>query len=110
MLTPTQVRKGNRIMFSSSYLEYASTDSKIKVANLLTTTGSGTRNEVRDIFQLPHVEGGDVFTLRGEFYMVDDENNVVAESGGHSQHDSSWYDHDGWGDDTSDDTNDGGTE
>ena len=100
LLTPTQVRKGNRIMFSSSYLEYASTDSKIKVAKFLSEMGAGTRNEVRDIFQLPRVRGGDVFTLRGEIYMVDDENNIIAESGGHSQHDTTWSD--GWDDDLSD--------
>ena len=113
LLTPTQVRKGNHIMFSSSYLEYATTDSKIKVARFMAETGSGRRNEIRDIFQLPHTKGGDVFTLRGEFYMVDEENNVVAESGGHSQHDTSWSDDDhGWSDnDTNDgDTDDGGTE
>lgn len=100
LLSPTQVRKGNRIMFSSSYLEYASTDSKIKVAKFLSEMGAGTRNEVRDIFQLPRVRGGDVFTLRGEIYMVDDENNIIAESGGHSQHDTTWSD--GWDDDLSD--------
>ena len=83
LLTATQVRKGNRIMFSSSYLEYATTDSKIKVANLLMTAGLGYRNEVREIFQLPHVPGGDVFMVRGEYYMIDNDNNVIAESGGH---------------------------
>lgn len=105
LLTPTQVRKGNHIMFSSSYLEYATTDSKIKVARFMAETGSGRRNEIRDIFQLPHTKGGDVFTLRGEFYMVDEENNIVAESGGHSQHESSWYNHD-YGESDEDDTND----
>lgn len=93
-LTRTQCIKGNRIMFSSSYLEYASTDSKIKVAKFLSEMGAGTRNEVRDILQLPRVRGGDVFTLRGEIYMVDEENNVIAESGGHSQHDTTWHDDD----------------
>ena len=88
LLTPTQVRKGNRIMFSSSYLEYASTDSKIKVANLLTSTGTGTRNEVRDIFQLPRTENGDVYMVRGEIYVMDTDNNIIAESGGHSHHDT----------------------
>ena len=86
LLTGTQVRKGNRIMFSSSYLEYASTDSKIKVANLLTTTGTGTRNEVRDIFQLPRDPNGDVYMVRGEYYVMDRDNNIIAESGGRSEH------------------------
>jgi hypothetical protein len=87
LLTATQVRKGNRIMFSSSYLEYASIDSKIKAANLLTTTGTGTRNEVRDIFQLPRDEHGDVYLVRGEYYVMGRDNVIIAESGGRTTHD-----------------------
>lgn len=87
LLTPTQVRKGNHVMFSSGYLEYATTDSKIKVANAFMTAGLATRNEVRDIFQLPWTPGGDVFMVRGEYYMVDDQNNIIAESGGRTDHD-----------------------
>ena len=106
LLTDTQIRKGNRIMFSSSYLEYASTDAKIKVAGLLTTTGTGTRNEVRDIFQLPRDPNGDVYMVRGEYYVMDRENNIIAESGGRSGYshggwgNSGW--HHGWDDDLSD--------
>jgi hypothetical protein len=92
LLSPTQVRKGNRIMFSSSYLEYASIDSKIKAANLLTTTGTGMRNEVRDIFQLPRDPNGDVYMVRGEYYVMDRDNNIIAESGGRTDHDGSWHD------------------
>lgn len=92
LLTATQVRKGNRIMFSSSYLEYASIDSKIKAANLLTTTGTGMRNEVRDIFQLPHDPNGDVYMVRGEYYVMDRDNNIIAESGGRTDHDTTWHD------------------
>lgn len=91
ILSPTQVRKGNRIMFSSSYLEYASTNSKIKVANLLTTTGTGTRNEVRDIFQLPRLPGGDLFLVRGEYYAMDMANNIIAESGGRTEHTAEYF-------------------
>ena len=92
LLTPTQVRKGNHVMFSAGYLEYASTDSKIKVANLYMTAGVGTRNEVRDVFQLPRTPGGDVFMIRGEYYMVDADNNIIAESGGRTDHGESWSD------------------
>ena len=101
LLTPTQVRKGNRIMFSSSYLEYASIDSKIKAANLLTTTGTGTRNEVRDILQLPRDENGDVYLVRGEYYVMSKDNVIIAESGGHSNHDQTWHDNN-WHDDYDD--------
>ena len=88
LLTPTQMRKGNHVMFSSGYLEYASVDSKIKVANLFMTAGIATVNEVRDIFQLPRIPGGDVRMVRGEYYVLDLDNNIIAESGGRTDHDS----------------------
>ncbi|MBR3161022.1 MAG: phage portal protein [Atopobiaceae bacterium] len=81
-LTPTQVRKGNYIMFSASYLEYASPDSKLKVSKELGGAGMISVNDVRDIFQMPHIPGGNVRMIRGEYYMVDDNNEVIAESGG----------------------------
>lgn len=96
LLTPTQVRKGNHIMFSSGYLEYATTDSKIRVANMFMTAGIGTVNEVRDIFQLPRIPGGDTRMVRGEYYMIDEDNEVIAESGGHESYGSS---HTTWSDD-----------
>lgn len=91
LLTPTQVRKGNHIMFSSGYLEYATTDSKIKVANLFMTAGIGMRNEVRDIFQLPHTPGGNVFTFRGEYYQTDENGNIIAMSGGRPNDDATGH-------------------
>lgn len=91
-LTPTQRRKGNGFMFSSSYLEYTTTDSKIKVAQLYASTGTGTKNEIRDIFQLPRLANGDVFMVRGEIYITDEDNNIIAESGGHGDHTVTTYD------------------
>lgn len=91
LLTPTQVRKGNHIMFSSGYLEYATPESKLKVATNGLDRGVYTINEVRDIFQLPHIPGGDVRMIRGEYYIIDDLNNIIAESGGKSQHDTTTH-------------------
>lgn len=85
-LTPTQVRKGNYIMFSASYLEYASTDSKLKVADKLGGMGMISVNEVRDIFQMAHMPGGYMRLIRGEYYAVDDEGNIIMESGGKTDH------------------------
>ncbi len=91
LLTPTQVRKGNHIMFSSGYLEYATPESKLKVATNGLDRGVYTINEVRDIFQLPHIPGGDVRMIRGEYYIIDDLNNIIAESGGKSKHDTTTH-------------------
>ena len=88
LLTRTQVIKGNRVMFSSGYLEYASTGSKVKVATLFTTAGVGTRAEVRDIFNLPTTPDDDVYMVRGEYYVMDMQNRIIAESGGKTQHET----------------------
>ena len=77
-------RRNNHIMFSSSYLEYATPESKRKVIDDGVDRGLLTVNEARDILQLPRIPGGDVRTIRGEYYLIDADNNVVAESGGHN--------------------------
>ena len=105
-LTPTQVRKGNHFMFSSGYLEYSTPDTKVKVVGQMMDRGVMRVNEARDVLQLPHVEGGDARMIRGEIYMIDDENNIIAESGGHSGYGvdhsvNSW--HDDWHDEPDDD-------
>ena len=84
LVSPIQRRHGNRIMFSSSYLEYATPESKRKVIDDMLDRGAITWNQAADILQLPHFPGGDMRILRGEFYILDENNNVVAESGGHN--------------------------
>ena len=82
----TQVERnhGNYVTFSSSYLEYATPESKRKVIDDMLDRAAITWNQAADILQLPHFPGGDMRILRGEFYVLDENNNVVAESGGHT--------------------------
>lgn len=95
LLTPTQVRKGNHVMFSSGYLEYATPESKLKVVTAMLDRGVYTFNQALDVFQLPHVPGGDVRMIRGEYYLIDKDNNIIAESGGRTTHETTTYDEDG---------------
>ena len=57
-------RPANRIMFSSNRMEYASAASKRNMGKDMTDRALMKVNEVRDMLQLPPVEGGDVFILR----------------------------------------------
>lgn len=108
-------RHGNHVMFSSSYLEYATPESKRKVINDGIDRGILTVNQALDILQLPHIKGGDVRMIRGEYYMVDEDNNIVAESGGHNSNNGSetggdppdWDHDDRYPDDRDDDTEEG---
>lgn len=58
---------GNEIMFSANRLQYASTASKLQVSQQLFDRGILSQNEVCDIWQLPHIEGGDRHYIRGEY-------------------------------------------
>lgn len=86
--TTQEVLRGNRLMFSSSRLQYASNKTKLQVIQALGNMGYITINEGREVMQLPPIEGGDVRVIRGEYYLVDSENNIIAESGGHNDSDS----------------------
>jgi len=60
-------RPANRIMFSANRLEYAAASSKRNINKDMTDRGIMTINEGREILQLPPIDGGDIFILRGEY-------------------------------------------
>ena len=98
--TQQEVLRGNRVMFSSSRLQYASNKTKLELIRQIGGMGVLRVNEAREIMQLPPIEGGDARIVRGEYYLIDDENNVIAESGGHggsSGYGNGWY-HGQWDD------------
>ena len=66
---------GNEIIFDSSKLTFASMKTKLQLAGLV-DRGIMTPNEVRDVFNLPPVDGGDVLLLRkdtGHLTEADDD-------------------------------------
>ena len=62
-----EIAFGNEIMFSANRLQYASTNSKLMVSQQLFDRGILSQNDVCDIWQLPHIEGGDRRYIRGEY-------------------------------------------
>lgn len=92
-------RKNNWVMFSSSRLQYASNNTKLRVIQGLGSMGYLSVNEGRSIMQLPPIDGGASRPMRGEYYLIDENNNVIAESGGHTN-DPSLVHGDGWSDGT----------
>lgn len=67
MLYTQRERANNWVSFSSNRLEYSSTESKRKIIGDLYDRAVITKNEGREILQLPPVEGGDEFVIRGEY-------------------------------------------
>lgn len=102
LFTTQEVLRGNSVTFSSSRLQYASNKTKLELIRQLGGMGVLTINECREIMQLPPMEGGDARIVRGEYYLIDAENNVIAESGGHGGgHGTGWYGDGDWDDDGS---------
>ena len=59
---------GAGIYFTSNRIQYMNNSDKLAVSRDLTDRGILSINEVRDIWQLPPVDGGDIHILRGEYY------------------------------------------
>ncbi len=67
---------GNEIIFDSSKLTFASMKTKLQLGGLA-DRGIMTPNEIRDVFNLPPVDGGDVLLLRkdtGHLTETEEEN------------------------------------
>lgn len=64
---------GSIIQATANRLQYMSNKDKLEVSAQMADRGIMTRNEIREIWNLPPIEGGDVATIRGEYYMLDEK-------------------------------------
>ena len=65
-------------MFSANRLEYAAASSKRNINKDMCDRGIMTLNEAREILQLPPIDGGDVFILRGEYKVGSSFEEIAA--------------------------------
>lgn len=68
LFTPREVAFGSGVYFTSNRIQYMNNSDKLAVSRDLADRGVLSINEVREIWQLPPVEGGDRHILRGEYY------------------------------------------
>ena len=68
--------QGNRVMATSSRLQYMSNADKLAVAAQMADRGLMTRNELREIFNLAPLPDdiGNTLPVRGEYYNVGEDN------------------------------------
>lgn len=66
---------GNRITFTANRVQYMSNADKLAVAAQMADRGLMTRNEIREIFNLPPLDEpyGNQIPARGEYYAVNEE-------------------------------------
>lgn len=70
---------GNSVIASSNRLQYLSNAEKLNVSRDLFDRGILSTNQVMDIWNLPHVEGGDQRFIRGEYFTVEQKTLLESE-------------------------------
>lgn len=78
LFTLREQTQGNRVMATSNRLQYLSNSEKLNVSSQMLDRGIMSVNDVRDIWNLPPVEGGEVRIIRGEYWNADEK---VSEEG-----------------------------
>lgn len=81
MFTTRERAQGSSVMATSNRLQYLSNSDKLAVSAQMADRGIMTRNEIREIWNLPPVEGGDVPTIRGEYYLINDDGSISKDNG-----------------------------
>lgn len=68
MFTDRERANGSLLMATSNRLQYMTTQEKLNVSADLADRGILSLNEVREIWNLPPIDGGDAHIIRGEYY------------------------------------------
>lgn len=73
LFTFREQSEGNRVMATANRLQYLSNADKLSVSSQMLDRGIMTINDVREIWNMPPVDGGDVRIIRGEYYNAEDK-------------------------------------
>lgn len=73
LFTLREQSQGNRVMATANRLQYLSNSEKLNVSSQMLDRGIMSINDVREIWNLPPVEGGDVRIVRGEYWNADEK-------------------------------------
>ena len=77
LYTLREQTNGNRVMATANRLQYMSNADKLNVSAQMADRGLMTRNEIREIWNLPPLPDGigDQLPIRGEYYNLGENNN-----------------------------------
>lgn len=76
LFTAREQTQGSGIFFTANRLQYMTNADKLNVSANMLDRGIMSINEIREIWQLPPVDGGDIRIIRGEYY---DANTKLTE-------------------------------
>ena len=72
--------QGSYLMATANRLQYLSNADKLNVSSQMADRGIMSRNEIREIWNLPPIEGGDIPTIRGEYYLLNPDGTTTKEA------------------------------
>lgn len=75
LFTFREQSQGNRITATANRLQYLSNAEKLNVSSQMLDRGIMSINDVREIWNLPPVDGGDNRIIRGEYWNADEKVN-----------------------------------
>ena len=75
LFTLREQAQGNSVMLTANKLQYMSNADKLNVSSQLLDRGIMSINDVREIWNLPPVDGGDARIIRGEYWNADEKIN-----------------------------------
>ena len=73
LFTLREQAQGNIVTATANRLQYLSNNEKLNVSSQMLDRGIMSINDVREIWNLPPVDGGDARIIRGEYYNADDK-------------------------------------
>lgn len=73
LFTLREQAQGNEVIATSNRLQYLSNAEKLNVSSQMLDRGIMSINDVREIWNLPPVDGGDARIIRGEYYNADEK-------------------------------------
>ena len=71
LFTPIEQSTGNLFMLTANRIQFMTNAEKLNVSSSMADRGLMTINEIREIWNLAPVEGGDRLIARGEYYYMD---------------------------------------
>lgn len=75
LFTLREQSQGNAVQATANRLQYLSNTEKLNVSSQMLDRGIMSINDIREIWNLPPVEGGDVRIIRGEYWNADEKVN-----------------------------------
>ena len=76
LFTPREQAEGSLVMATANRLQYMSNQDKLNVTQQLVDRGIMNRNEAREVWNMPKIDGGDVYVIRGEYISTGERINT----------------------------------